>query len=140
MTTYLTTKYKRIRDLQQNKRITHVLFPVDDLKATASHTDQQLICTDLKKIQEKFTEQSKICTRLSFLDPPVGIKTWEQLFIFPLRLKIFFKNFPTLFKGRIARLYVRLGAESSRRESRWNHLCPISSFKVNESLQKSFDA
>ena len=36
------------------------------------HTDQWLICTDLRKIQEKFTDQSKICTRFSFLNPPVG--------------------------------------------------------------------
>ena len=55
---------------------THVLFPVDDLKGSVSHTDQRLICTDLKKVQEKCTEQSKICTRLSFLNPPVGIEAW----------------------------------------------------------------
>ena len=41
-----------------------------------THTDQRLIFTDLKKIQQKWTDQSKICTRFSFLNPPVGIKTW----------------------------------------------------------------
>jgi hypothetical protein len=36
----------------------HFLFHVDDLKGSVSHTNQWLICTDIKKIQEKCTEQS----------------------------------------------------------------------------------
>ena len=50
------------------------LFPVNDLKLTVFHTDTDDLFTDLKKFQEKFTEQFKICSKFIFLNLPVGYK------------------------------------------------------------------
>ena len=38
---------------RKRKNTNHVIFRVNDLKGSVSHTDQRLICTDLKKIQEE---------------------------------------------------------------------------------------
>ncbi len=41
---------RAIYRLLENLLKSHFLIPVDDLKGPVSHRDQQLICTDLKKI------------------------------------------------------------------------------------------
>ena len=49
---------KRGKSAKTKKNTSNVLFPMNDLKGSVSNTEQWLICTDLKKIQENCKEQS----------------------------------------------------------------------------------